>query len=819
MSGCDGVESSEVPLICKPGGASNGLFFPIGGDTEANWPDSLKVILYFIGLSWCFMGVAIIADVFMSAIETITSKKKRVFDKVNRRYKTVKVWNDTVANLTLMALGSSAPEILLSVIEAFKNDFYAGELGPGTIVGSAAFNLLCISAVCVCAIPSPEVRMIKDVSVFAVTGTFSILAYVWLIVILMGPTDNRVDILEGLLTFGFFFCLVGLAFCADKGFFGSEPASANHRSIVAAEMTEDELAELISSVRREFGDIDDDTVLMVIEKRTAALPSKAALRQQNHGSGRAPTTNNADTTFDCETVLPKKDDETTAVNKDQVTIEFATSCYAARENIGELAIQIKRYDNTSKAARVKYRTEEATAKAGSDYIHVEGVIEFPPGEIQQDIKVKIMDDEEWEGHEEFYVVLFDAQCEDGTAVMGPNDRTTVTIIDDDDPGVIAFEKDCIEIEERDEDYTVNVSITRKHGSKGDISCKYATEDGSAVTALDFIKLDDTLVLKGGEAQFDIPVVIKARGRYESTENFRLVLTDPTGGARFEEKTDGGKDCDICTIYIKANKDYKNTVDKLAKGLVGNWDKARMGRSNWKEQFVSAIYVGGSPEDQKEARARDWIFHLFGVFWKVLFATVPPPDFYDGWLCFVIALVFIGLLTAVVGDLAGLLGCSLGMDPSITAITFVALGTSLPDTFASKTAAIQDPYADASIGNITGSNSVNVFLGLGLPWTICAFVWHFKEEMPCKWYQRYPEQALQYPDGAFVVPAGGLGFSVAIFTACALACFACLIVRRKLFGGELGGPLFPKIASGVLMVSLWFVYVSASWTYVEMTKDA
>lgn len=26
---------------------------------------------------------------------------------------------------------------------------------------------------------------------------------------------------------------------------------------------------------------------------------------------------------------------------------------------------------------------------------------------------------------------------------------------------------------------------------------------------------------------------------------------------------------------------------------------------------------------------------------------------------------------------------------------------------------QDPYADASIGNITGSNSVNVFLGLGL----------------------------------------------------------------------------------------------------------
>lgn len=29
----------------------------------------------------------------------------------------VDVWNPTVANLTLMALGSSAPEILLNVIE------------------------------------------------------------------------------------------------------------------------------------------------------------------------------------------------------------------------------------------------------------------------------------------------------------------------------------------------------------------------------------------------------------------------------------------------------------------------------------------------------------------------------------------------------------------------------------------------------------------------------------------------------------------------------------------------------------------------------
>lgn len=40
-----------------------------------------------------------------------------------------------MANLTLMALGSSAPEILLSIIEIVGNNFEAGDLGPGTIVG------------------------------------------------------------------------------------------------------------------------------------------------------------------------------------------------------------------------------------------------------------------------------------------------------------------------------------------------------------------------------------------------------------------------------------------------------------------------------------------------------------------------------------------------------------------------------------------------------------------------------------------------------------------------------------------------------------
>jgi solute carrier family 8 (sodium/calcium exchanger) len=77
--------------------------------------------VYFAFLMYLFLGIAIIADIFMEAIEAITSttQRKEVWDKTgkNKYFVEVPVWNATIANLSLMALGSSAPEILLSVLE------------------------------------------------------------------------------------------------------------------------------------------------------------------------------------------------------------------------------------------------------------------------------------------------------------------------------------------------------------------------------------------------------------------------------------------------------------------------------------------------------------------------------------------------------------------------------------------------------------------------------------------------------------------------------------------------------------------------------
>lgn len=155
----------------------------------------------------------------MAAIEVITSQEREVkLRKANgeRTIVVVRVWNETVANLTLMALGSSAPEILLSVIEIYAKHFEAGDLGPGTIVGSAAYNLFVIISICVLVIPNGEVRKIKHLRVFFVTATWSVFAYIWLYLILACISPGVVEVWEALLTFFFFPVTVLTAYAADR---------------------------------------------------------------------------------------------------------------------------------------------------------------------------------------------------------------------------------------------------------------------------------------------------------------------------------------------------------------------------------------------------------------------------------------------------------------------------------------------------------------------------------------------------------------------------------------------------------------------------
>lgn len=190
---------------------------------ENLWNDFLRGFLYFLAMLYVFLGIAIASDVFMCSIEVITSKKRTVVkwdeERQERVEKEVLLWNETVANLTLMALGSSAPEILLAVIETLQNlgQEPGDSLGMFTIIGSAAFNLLIITSICILSVPYPDNKRVHEFGVFVLTSTWSLFAYIWMLFVLQFWTPGEITMEEAWITLGFFPVMVLAAYCQDNG--------------------------------------------------------------------------------------------------------------------------------------------------------------------------------------------------------------------------------------------------------------------------------------------------------------------------------------------------------------------------------------------------------------------------------------------------------------------------------------------------------------------------------------------------------------------------------------------------------------------------
>lgn len=107
--------------FCMPTDALSNLVIVPGTMLLSRGGMGFALILF---ICWLFLGIAIIADIFMEAIEQITSQTvlKEVWSADGKEKYLVEhnVWNPTLANLSLMALGSSAPEIFISVIETVQ---------------------------------------------------------------------------------------------------------------------------------------------------------------------------------------------------------------------------------------------------------------------------------------------------------------------------------------------------------------------------------------------------------------------------------------------------------------------------------------------------------------------------------------------------------------------------------------------------------------------------------------------------------------------------------------------------------------------------
>ena len=149
------------------------------------------------------------------------------------------------------------------------------------------------------------------------------------------------------------------------------------------------------------------------------------------------------------------------------------------------------------------------------------------------------------------------------------------------------------------------------------------------------------------------------------------------------------------VTIDNDDVVRNVAERVARLLHASTRMMQLGTSSWAEQFSAAVRIGGAKSEVRgSADCIAWVSHILALPWKLIVACVPPTSLGDGKPCFVAAIVLIGAITALIGDLANLLGCAIGLKNSVVAITLVALGTSLPDMFASRAAALGDKTADA-----------------------------------------------------------------------------------------------------------------------------
>ncbi|XP_069137491.1 sodium/calcium exchanger 1-like isoform X7 [Argopecten irradians] len=827
---------------------------------ENLWSKGLRGFLYILAIAYIFLGVAIASDIFMTSIEVITSKKKKVVswdeEKQVKVEREVLIWNETVANLTLMALGSSAPEILLAVIETAKNlgaTDTEDSLGTFTIIGSAAFNLLIITSICIVSVPSPNVKNIREFGVFVLTSAWSLWAYIWMLLVVQYISPGVIEPWEAWVTLGYMPMFVIVAYCQDNGWWckkkkitsEEDPSDENVRimthqarkgSLTGHAIPGKELHVLEAERQQRLSHNDKGTggaemgsvsERLNVEKGTkepqafararfrhAVVSAMTGNKKMRTGSGKA-SARFAEVVQTVQNINIKGKMPTGELFG---KFTFASDRYAVLESTGTLDVDILFHRNLPKpggktpiangdagAAKggkvapasgaeqtfsgdvtVEYETREGSAKAGKDFKYTQGFLTFKENEFQKSITIPIINDQQFENDVDFYIILKNPN--NGSNIGDPS-VTRVTIVDDDEPGEFLFETPHCYADLKTG--KVSCRVVREHGFDGKVTMEYSTIDGTASGGkdigpnVDYVHTEGILTFTHAETSKTIDINIKKDAKIadeEGSKNFIIAIKNPSLGAKI-----GQRSATVCHIN-------KESVDDRIADVINAEGEEEEEDVSWGAQFVSALTIEGSTDEDGNDVDPTWVdylLHFLTILWKVIGACVPPTKYLGAWPTFVLSLLYIGALTFLVEQLGHLIGCVIGLKTSVTGITIIALGTSLPDTFASRTAARQDEHADAAIGNVTGSNSVNVFLGLGLPWVLST--------------------SYGLATGTeYKVPSGNLTQSVIIFTILGFLCIVLLILRRKFVGGELGGSnAYVKWGTSILLLLFWCIYILLS----------
>ena len=616
-------------------------------------------------------------------------------------------------------------------LQIVGRDFEAGDLGPGTIVGSAAFNMLVIIAIC---ISIDEVKKVEQIIVLYITAAASVFAYLWLYIIVEVWTPNLCTIEEAVITCAFFPVLLLIAFCADKGWFdvdvcshtvkkvrgslnkGLDTKSESERALehlvsvgnvsVNANGTSEwkrDLRRAIKRVSKEHPAYTQDEIYVEAFEQVRQHPHSPVLSTYVPGKDTDTAKDSVGNPIKMMSTA-RGNDGTTDVGPGAPTarVGFLEGSYDCSEAVGKLKLTVERKGNMQLPLKLRIVTKDVTAKEDTHYTICAGkTVEFLANQKEATILIDIVEDDQYEPNHHFCIGLAPATDAEGSKISWSHRSVKIRILES-----YQFKGTCDKV------------------------IKTVTSFFAAIVS-------------------DEP----AENAY--VEQIR-------GSLRFEEDDDDDDDDD-------ENPDTANVFRMEEGGDDGD---------------------AGDDDGPGLHSFMDWFFYFYGVLPKFFIAVLcPPVSVANGWGTFVISLCWIAFYTALCADLASQMGCTVGLKDSVTAVTFVALGTSVPDTFASKIAAEQDPNADPAIGNVTGSNAVNVFLGIGLSWLLGSVY-----------------QVVNNDKDGLEIPKSALGFSVLLFSIMSVVWFVVLTARRYIIGGELGGSGPAKWGVMVLFVVMWFLFI-------------
>ncbi|CAG0907402.1 unnamed protein product, partial [Cyprideis torosa] len=254
----------------------------------------------------------------------------------------------------------------------------------------------------------------------------------------------------------------------------------------------------------------------------------------------------------------------------------------------------------------RVETIDGSAVSEEDYIPVNQVLTFAPGETEKEVEVQIVNDDQWEPDEEFFLKLSTLADSDDAVELGRISIQEITILNDDNPGTIVFKKRGILVQENIG--TVLVPVMRKNGADGQITVKWRTIDDTAVEGKDYVGGQGELTFRHAETELEIPIQIINDFEAEKSEHFEVELYEPAGGAKVGPIS-------RCVITITNDDEFNSIMNRITVMTSTNMDKFRVNTDTWGEQFKHAMSVNGG-DLEVEPAASDYVMHVLTFFWKV-----------------------------------------------------------------------------------------------------------------------------------------------------------------------------------------------------------